>query len=347
MRRCLAIGGVVLSIARVARADAGDALPFELAWDAPASCPDVSFVRHRIEQIVRAPPRERTVVVADAKIDSVAGGFRLLLTLRTGDVAETKTITAATCSSLAQATATIVALAVVTPSSSDGDRPPPPTSNAELERGETSAPATPLTPAPAPEATHDSPAPSAPARPTASPASARRRSWSLAPGAFTSIDSATLPAAGAGLGLSAALRLDRFRVGVSGTFTFPQSSRFTRTARVSFDKIDGGAWGAYVVPLGSELSLGPTAELGATFVHVEGLGLRAPRKSWSAWPSIAAGGRLEARATRWLSVVARTELVFHVDAPRFSLATVEEPLRLHEPGSPAVRISVGAEIVLP
>ena len=158
MRRLAAVA-IVFSIAGVARADAGDALPFELAWDAPATCPDVSFVRHRIEQIVRAPPRERTVVVADARIDTVAGGFRLLLTLRTGDVEETKTITAATCSSLAQATATIVALAVETPSSAAGDRGPPAPSG-ELERGDASAPPPRLEPEPTHEGTGDSRAPS-------------------------------------------------------------------------------------------------------------------------------------------------------------------------------------------
>mgnify|MGYP007051642013 CR=1 FL=1 len=340
----MAAVGIVLGVAGVAKADAGAAVPFQLAWDAPAGCPDGSFVRQRVEQIVRAPPLERTVVTADAKIDSVAGGYRLLLTLRTGDVEETKTITAATCSSLAQATATIVALAIEAPTSGAGERAPPGASDVGL--GPRPA-AEPVAREPGRDGTVDTPAASPePTRPA--PASrAPRRSWSFAPGAFPSIDTATLPAASAGFGVSAALRLSRFRVGASGTFTLPQSSRYTRTARVTFDKIDVGAWGAYLVPLGSELFLGPTAELGATFVHVEGLGLRSPRKSWTAWPTIATGGRLEAHVTRWLSLVARTELVFHVDAPRFSLATVEEPLRLHDPGSPAVRIALGAEIVLP
>lgn len=346
----MAAVGVVFSVATATRADAGDMLPFELAWDAPASCPDVSFVRHRVEQIVRAPPMERTVVVGNAKIDAAAGGgFRLVLTLRTGDVEETKTITAASCSSLAQATATILALAIESPASPAGSehRVVPPTGRAELERGAPSAPSAPLPQEPERAAVVNSPAPSPRPSSTAPTSVPPQPSWSVAPGAFMSIDTATLPAVAAGFGLSAALRLHRFRVGVLGTFSLPQSSSFSKTARVSFDRIEGGAWGAYVVPLGNGVSLGPSAELGATFVRVQGFGLRAPRETWTVWPSIATGGRLEAHVTRWLSFVARAELLFHVGAPRFSLATVEEPLRLHDPGSPAVRLSAGAEIVIP
>jgi len=306
-----------------------------------------------VAQIVRGPPLERTVVAAKAHVEAIAAGqFRLVLTLRTGDVEETKTITAGSCSSLAQATATIVALAIESPSGDAARRSPP-----ALDTGPAAAPPAPPTesdaagtsrpPSPPPPT---SPAPLTPATPSSAlpfrpdrPQSA----WSLAPGAFASIDTSTLPAIAPELGLSLSLRLHRFRAGLLGTISLPQSSTFSQTAGASFDMMAGGAWGAYLVSLATNISLGPSASVEATFVRARAFGVRFPIESSTVWPSIAGGGRLEARLMPGLSLVTRGELLFHVDAPPFSLATVEAPLRLHQPSSPAARMSVGVEIVLP
>jgi hypothetical protein len=352
VRRPLAAVGFVLTVAKVVRADDTEAAaPFELAWEAPAGCPDESFVRRQVEQIVRASPLARTVVSANGKVRAMGGGpFQLVLTLRTGELEEIKTIEAASCSSLAQGTATIIALAIESPAGPSGDErgavvPP---SRSQLERG----PAREATVAPEREqgAVVDSgPAStSLPATGTApSPASPPRRSWSFVPGAFGSIETATLPDAAAGVGVSAALGVDRFGVGLVGTMWVPQSSRFSGTGGAAFSMMSGGASGAYVVPLGSVVGLGPSASVEATSVRVRGFGVRTPLESSTVWPTLSAGGRLEVHAARWLSLVARAQMLLHIDAPAFSLATAEEPLRVHQPSLLAARMSLGAEIVLP
>ncbi len=62
-------------------------------------------VLRRIERILLAPPPP-TTVIAKAKIRATADHrFELTLTLRTGDVEETRTVDAASCSALADASA--------------------------------------------------------------------------------------------------------------------------------------------------------------------------------------------------------------------------------------------------
>jgi hypothetical protein len=334
--RALAAVGIILGVAGVARADAGSAVPFDLTWEAPAGCPDASFVRRRVEQIVRGPPLDHTVVVAKAKVEVMADQrLQLVLTLRTGDVEETKTVAAPSCSALAQATATIIALAIET-SADSGDAkpaavpppPPPPPPRAEPERK-------PVTPAPVPAA------------PVALPPGPSPHPRDFAPGAFVSIERGTLPESSVAFGVSAALRLQRFRVGVLGSIALQQSSSFSRTAGASFDMMQAGGWGAYVVPLGSVVGVGPSASVEATRVHARAFGIREPKERSAVWPTLAFGGRLEAKIARPIRLFARAEVLFPVGAPQFSLATVEEPLRLHQPSTPSLRLSLGVEIVIP
>ncbi|MDF2695140.1 MAG: hypothetical protein K0S65_3523, partial [Labilithrix sp.] len=169
-----------MSVPEIARADVGSALPLELGWEVPESCPNESFVRRRIEQIVRGPAHERAVVVAKAKIEATADDrFQLALTLRTGDLEETKVLEAPACSALAQATATIIALAI--------DSSPDPAD--EKEKSVVLPPPSVPLPERRPE--------TVPPPPKSSP-----RSWSFAPGAFSSIAIGTLPEASVGFGMS-------------------------------------------------------------------------------------------------------------------------------------------------
>jgi hypothetical protein len=332
--RALAALGILMSVPEIARADVGSALPLELGWEVPESCPNESFVRRRIEQIVHGPALGRTVVVAKARIAATAADrFELSLTLRTGDLEETKVLEAPACSALAQATATIIALAIDSSSETADAKPVAlsPPSVAVPERGPPSVPA----PERRPE--------TAPPPPKSSP-----RSWSFAPGAFSSLAVGTLPEASVGFGMSAAFRLSRLRLGLVGTISLPQSPRFAKVAGASFDMIEGGAWGAYVVPLGRIVAVGPSVNVEATYVRSQAFGIRASRGEQSAlWPTLAAGGRLESHLTRWLGLVGRAEVLFALGAPAFSLAAVDEFVPLHEPSVPALRLSLGVEIVLP
>lgn len=157
----------------------------------------------------------------------------------------------------------------------------------------------------------------------------------------------TLPHVAAGITASGAVRLGRFRAGVSTTLWLRQRPTFDEPARAgaSFDMVEVGAFGGYLVPFGS-FAVGPCANLEATFVRVEGFGIRTPRASWSSWPTVVLGGRGEARLTPWLGLFARADLLFAVDAPTFTLGE-GQGASLHEPAPVAARFSLGTEIIFP
>jgi hypothetical protein len=323
--------GVIVSMPRRAMADV-EPLPLELMWDAPAGCPDTSFVRRRIEQLVHESPAASTH--ATAKIDSAADGrFHLVLTVHAGNLDETRTIDAASCSALADAFAVVVALAIDASheaarveGSPTGQEPAP-----DRERLPSTTP---------PTAVHPVQKESlAPRRPTP-PAT------HLALGLGGSVVSGPLPQVSPGIVASAALRLSRFRVGVLGTRSFRQSPYFDRTAGASFDMIDVGAFGGYLVPLGI-VAVGPYASFEATYVRYQGFGIRKPGVSSRTWPTAVLGGRVEVGVTRRVGLFARADVLLPIGAPTFTLATTGDRVSLHDPSGLAARFSLGAEIVLP
>lgn len=156
-----------------------------------------------------------------------------------------------------------------------------------------------------------------------------------------------LPDVSIGFGLSAALRLTRFRIGLLGALSLQQNPAFSKRAGVSFDMVEAGAWSAYVIPFGNVVGIGPSAGIEATYVHVRAFGIRAPEEHSIGWPTLSVGSRFEARLTHWLGLVGCADLLFSVGAPEFSLTAVDEAIPLHRPNVPSLRLSAGAEIVLP
>lgn len=326
--------------------DAGAGLPLEIEWDVPNECPKSAYVVHRVEQILHGPPRERVGVTAAGKIVRAkdAPRFELVLTVRSGGFEETKSVTASSCAGLAEAAAVVIALAI-----RSSDAPPPATPPESVVSAEpTAAPTVPEDPPPAMSAPAPSPATSERERsPAARAARVESRAFGFAFDLGGSVVSGPLPHAAPGIDAAAALKIGRFRAGALGTFSFRQSPSYADSARASFDMMSLGAFGAYILPVGTLFGIGPHVDAEATFVRVQGYGIRTPRGSTSVWPTVAFGARAEARVARWMSVFARGDLLFALGAPRFTLVTAGDALVLHEPAPLAPRLSLGVEIVVP
>jgi hypothetical protein len=339
-------------------------LPLELDWDAPKECPKSSYVLRRVEQILQRDSRDSSAAVgngehparagvnATAKVARAGGRrYEMALTVRSGGFEETKTISTSSCGGLAEAAAVIVSLAI---RSSDGTAPssePPPPAPSDpaplsptsppptIEPARSEGPAASLSPAPSPssrtsipqDASGDSPTP---------------KDTTLAIDLGGSIVSGVLPSAAPGLDATVALRVARLRAGLLGTLSFRRTSAFGETARASFDMVGAGAFIGYLLPIGV-FALGPSADLEATFVRAEGHGIRTPFSSTAVWPSASVGARAEMRLTRRFGAFARTDLVFPLGAPRFTLVTAGDAVVVHEPALVAPRLSLGIEIVVP
>jgi hypothetical protein len=318
------------SVAEGASADEAQ-LPLELTWDVPEGCPDSGAVVRRVEQILLGPAHATTLVIANAKVRSVATGrFELTLTMRTGDVEQTRTLDAPSCAALAEASAVVIALAI-DPSHDTSETPAP----AEPPR---EAPTTPSLPA----------AVTPPTPPVMVPIARPPSRLAVGIGLAAVIESGTLPSLAGGLDLAAALRAQGWRLGIHGTLWLPQHPIFDEAsgAGASFDMVQLGAFGGYLWPAGA-FAFGPCAEVAVSFVRVEGFDIRDSHSSWTSWPSVIAGARAEARITGHFGLFARADLLFPLDRPTFTLVTAGAAVQLHEPALPAPRFSLGTEVVIP
>ncbi|MEA2752101.1 MAG: hypothetical protein QOI41_6244 [Myxococcales bacterium] len=310
-------------------------LPIDLSWQAPPECPEASAIVQRVEQILAGPPPSSTIVTATAIVERLPSGrFSLTLAIRTGNVEETRTVDAASCVAVAQVTAVVIALAM------DPSRPH------ETDGGETHIDAS----APSPSA--PSPSPPSPSPPSPSPPAAPRATSAAAPraafGVGGVVELGTLPQIGGGVAASVALRLARVRLGIRGALWARQHPIFDEPsgAGASFGMMQVGAWGAYVLPVGA-FAFGPAAEVGASITRVEGFGIKDPHAAWSAWPTLALGGRGELGISRVIGLYAQADAVFPFARPTFTLGTSGSAVELHQPAWVAGRFGVGAEIVLP
>lgn len=339
-----ALAGVaILSTSRLASAQPPP-LPLELTWEAPEACPGAESVRRRIGQILRASVVKPTSAVATGRIETLPEGrFRLAMAVRTGDVEDVRTVDAASCSTLAEAFAVVVALAI------DSTVDP----NKELRGSEVPAPASPESPASpeppgSPRVEQSSAPPVAPTKDESTPRRSAASSVLVRPeiglGGF--VVWGPLPEASVGPVLSLGARIDRFRVGALVAVSLSQDARFERSAGATFDMVEAGAFGGYMVPVGV-FAFGPSVSVAATHVRARGFGIRQPWETSAVWLTPALGGRVEARAMKWLSLFAAVELLLPIDAPRFSLATATagEAVRLHSPGRASPRLSLGVAVV--
>ena len=312
-------------------------LPLELEWEAPPVCPDATFVRRRIETLVQGPLTVPRTAVAHGRIDEAEDGrFHLALKVRTGDVADARELDAASCAMLAEGFAVVVALAIAPPKSAGIEEPPLPE---PLLREESSQPSSPAAadiapPSEPPPSSRPGPSQKPPARP------------SIEVGVGGSVVWGPLPKPSAGVLASAGARIDRLRVGIQGIVALGQSPRFDRGAGAAIDMIEGGAFAAYMLPF-DIFALGPGANIEATYVRVEGSGVRDPRASSTVWATPVFGARFEARPAPWFGVFARADLLFPIDAPRIALGTTSGTAVLHSPSPVSPRLSLGAEIILP
>ncbi|AKU93459.1 hypothetical protein AKJ09_00123 [Labilithrix luteola] len=316
-------------------------LPLELTWTAPHDCPQAAAVVARVEEILKGPPLSPTTVRAEGAIHrSSAARFDLELTIRTGEDEDRRRIDATSCSALAEASAVVIALAV------DRARTSAQPSSPDAAASSSSAPEADAGPSipKAPASAKPSPFPSSPP----SPATASERALRFSVGLSPALDVGTLPHAAGGLILDTALRLRRLRVGLLGSAWLPQDVEFEPVthAGATFTMLTGGAWAAYMFPIGP-LSLGPTADVEATFVHLEGFGIRAPASSWTSWTTVVLGARFEARLTRWLALTARAAMTLPIDPPTFTLGPSSSSISLHEPSAISGRFSIGPEFVFP
>jgi hypothetical protein len=326
-----------------ARADPSP-LPLELTWNAPTGCPDAQFVIHRVEQLVRGPLAATSVVLVNARIEHASDGqVHLALTLRTDGVEETRALEGASCSALAEASAVVIALAI-DPSATHCAVPaepmlvPPPDPGPSEPRS-----SEPPILASIGAAVPSKIAPSVESTPSTAPAT---RAWRVALGLGGAMNVGPLPAPGAGVAASATVRLNRFRVGLLGTLWSRQSPRFSESGGASFEMLEVGAFGGYMVPVGA-LAFGPCATVEATYMNVQGVGIRAPRASSKLWPTALLGGRLEARFASWGGLFSHAEALLPLGAPIYTLGTVGDAVHLHQPSRVGLRLSLGVEIVLP
>lgn len=333
--------GLAPAAARAETARPG-ALPLELEWSAPSPCPPASFVVQHVEQLVRGDLQASPKVAADARVERAPGGrWRLELTLRTGGVEQIRALEGSSCVAIAEACAVVIALAI--DASAEG-RTPPEASGAPPEPPEASE-------AEAPAETLEQPQPLSPSGvssrgPLASPpASTSSSTVAFAFGLGAALSSGPLPKLGAGLFGSAAVRVQRLRVGVVGVAWWRQSPRFSETGGASFDLFEAGASAAYLFPFG-RIAVGPGMDVEVAYMRVRGFGIRAPRASRDLWLTPGVGGRLEARLTPRLGLFARADALLPIAASRYVLATSSQGVKLHEPSRVGLRLSCGAEIVL-
>ena len=308
-------------------------LPLDLTWDAPAGCPDDVAVVARVERILVAPAPPGVTVIAKGRVRVTdSRRFELTLTLRTGDVEETRTVEAASCSAIADASAVVIALAMdpshahVTPEPEIATVVPPP-------------------PPPPPPA----PAPPPPPPPPKEPARGREPFLAIDVGGTT--EPTTLPRIGGGLEVAALARVKRFRLGVRSAFWLRENPVFDDAsgAGASFGMFQVGATAAYLVPVARTITVGPVLGVDADIVRVRGFGIRDPQTSWTSWPAVALGVRGETQLHRYLGLFARADLVVPIDPPPFILGATSASgaVPLFEVPAVGPRFTAGIEVLLP
>lgn len=259
------------------------------------------------------------------------GRFHLAMSVRAGDLEDARVIDAASCLALGRAFAVVVALAI-DPTQDAADA-------SDEDLSTVGEPA--LTSSPAPPAHPAKREAEGPRPPPPSPWGSR---FAVAVGG--SMVWGPLPEASPGFVGNLLVRIERFRVGLVGTLSLPQSPHFDAGAGATFEMFAVGAFGAYMVPLGP-LAIGPAANLELTHLTVRGFGIRNPWETSAAWPTGVLGGRLEARVARWFGLFARGDVLVSADVPKISLATSTQGVALHRPATWSGRMSFGAELIFP
>ncbi len=124
----IALAGAVRPASAAPSVRASDGQTFELAWDAPAGCPDVGSVRQDVDRVVgdTGDVHRKLRVQGEVRSDA-AGGWTATVTLVTETGRSVRTLTAPTCRAVARAAAVVIAFAMTAEdfdvSPSNGDEP--------------------------------------------------------------------------------------------------------------------------------------------------------------------------------------------------------------------------------
>lgn len=321
------------------RARAADALPLELMWEAPESCPKSDAVLARVVQIAGNTAKRASLLQAEAVVtETPEHQFALRLKIRSGRLVGTREIKGRSCTDLVGALAVALALLLSPEEPLDeadlGEPPPPDTSRAAPDE---SRPALPEAPPPATE-------PPPPSDGSARHEPARRWRGLL-----------TLPLAALGIGpqrhvsqgigLAAGLSIDDWRIHAEGKLWA------SRNAMPWSQEEYGATLKQLTVTLrgcrrvwGTRFELSPCLLVSVQHLSARGVGPRiAPETSDATWFAPGLGLRARVLVTPWLGVVAGADGDVQLSQPEVTLEGVGSVERLYPV---AATVTLGVEWIL-
>jgi hypothetical protein len=284
-------------VASAARAEDGpragtvsDALPAQLAWDAPDECPSAQGVLERLTDLLGQTPAawSRYERVSVSMQRDTRSGWLLLLTLERGDDSQQRTLSAPRCEELGNAAAVALAIALGDDEQADA---------AQIE-WEQPAPAT----APQPASERDDPARARLPEPRAS------AGVQIVTGAEGVLDVLALGKATFGVGVHAGVHSARFGAGLYGLLLPGRSEPVGDgvSQRVDFALLAGGVRACYRVLSGrAHADTCGAFELGS--LSADARGLVAASDSRDLWLATGLGVDLGWDLTPALALSARAE----------------------------------------
>jgi len=319
----------------------------ELAWTAPAECPDGQAVLDEIVRLVGRPLGQdpTRTLVATGRVDREAdGGYHLVLELRLGDARASRELSTRSCGTLLEPAAVMVAVAVdprLDAPAQDDDAPasvpeapavPTPPPIAEREAG----PARPqLVAAGEPEVLDELP-PSVPrARARARPRAVIGVAGGMAVGA--------VPRVGASLKAGVGVLLPRLRIELEGVHLFRRRMpgpiagtsamlRITAARPVVCARLGGSR---VEVPLCGGIELG--------VLRAEGLGVSEPAVRRHAWVAAHGSTGVAVRVLPWLALRLRAGVALGLLRREFTLLGAS----IATTGVADARLGMGVEVRLP
>jgi hypothetical protein len=288
----------------------------EIAWQAPVECQRAEVVSGQVEKLVgrRLADVEAVTFEVEVSIEADATHRVLLRTLATGSAPRERVITAASCASVTDAVSVAIALTI----------------NEEEQRMLAAAEA------------DASASATAEAAPNAEPAAERGSPPALfVLGLGPQLDAGALPNATPGLDVGAALELGLLRVGLSFAAFVPQSAELPDASGGRFDFVFAGV-DLCGHPLFGELHLLACAGFELGRIGARGTGVRNWREGDAAWyaPRVLLG------VGYGFAKVVRVFLRGGVAVPLARREFQVDGERVHRPGSTALRLGVGVELVL-
>lgn len=290
----------------------------EIAWDAPAECPDATHVRRTIEHYAARGLDETGAVLpsASGEIAAEPGGYRLRLHMEVGDGSATdRVLDDPSCAVLAETAALMIA---VTIDPTAVTRPPPPPVEPTPPPQEVEPPKKVEPAVAAPEVV-------TPTRRSCDVGPSRLKSGDLRPcGAIEAYAGAQLgilpQTIGAGVGGTIAITWARVRLELGGSHWFRRTAR-TDDARGELSLSAGSA--SVCARLGRhrfELPLCGGAEVGA--IHGRGLGISEPRTERVLWAAAVLGPRAMWVVHPRLALLFGADLVIPLARYRFEIAGI-------------------------